>query len=303
MRCVTTPSYTIKVNGKGYGYFQGERGLRQGDPMSLLLFVLVMDYLTRGLSKMSELLDFHFHPMCKAYKLTHLIFADDLMLFCKEKVASINRMMEVLNHFSAVSGLLANLDKSNIFLAEMDEDHKQEILNCTGFSLGSLPIRNLGLPLFSKKWSIVECHALVDKITQCVVKRIDRICRDYLWGNSIGERKVATKNDENMSQWYNRGVYQLNASGLYSVSSSYIALKGNMTRLREAELIWNDVMLPRSLQWIKNRHWRQFRKEVAATIIGALIYYTWQARNWKHLRKITRGSDQSGLEQLDALSL
>ncbi|OIT39187.1 putative ribonuclease h protein, partial [Nicotiana attenuata] len=121
------------------------------------------------------------------------------------------------------------LDKSNIFWAGMDKEYKQEILNCTGFSLGSLPIRYLGLPLSSKKWSKVECHALVDKITkrvrngysklllyagriqiinvvlfsiynfwgavfilpQSVVKSIDRICRDYLWGNSIGQRKVS----------------------------------------------------------------------------------------------------------------
>lgn len=32
MICVTTTSYTIKVNGEGYSFFQGRRGLRQGDP-------------------------------------------------------------------------------------------------------------------------------------------------------------------------------------------------------------------------------------------------------------------------------
>lgn len=84
MRCVTSTKFTVKVNGEGHGYFQGRRGLRQGDPMSPLLFVLVMEYLTRLLGKMSEVHDFKFHPMCKASKLTHLIFADDLMIFCKE---------------------------------------------------------------------------------------------------------------------------------------------------------------------------------------------------------------------------
>lgn len=133
MCCVTTPSYAVKVNEKGSGYFQGQRGLRQGAPMSPLLFVLVMDYLTRGLGKMSELPDFHFHPMCKATKLAYLIFGDDLMLFCKGDVASINRMMEVLNHLSAISGFLDNLDKSNIFLAGIGEECKQEILNCISF--------------------------------------------------------------------------------------------------------------------------------------------------------------------------
>ncbi|WMV37496.1 hypothetical protein MTR67_030881, partial [Solanum verrucosum] len=38
-----------------------------------------------------ELPDFLFHPMCKKVKLTHLIFADDLMIFCKWDVKSDNQ--------------------------------------------------------------------------------------------------------------------------------------------------------------------------------------------------------------------
>lgn len=61
---------------EGYGYFKGRRGFRQGDPMSTLLFVLVIEYLSRTLSKMSDLPDFKFHPMYKSTKLTNLIFAE-----------------------------------------------------------------------------------------------------------------------------------------------------------------------------------------------------------------------------------
>ncbi|XP_060210228.1 uncharacterized protein LOC132637097 [Lycium barbarum] len=36
-----------------------------------------------------------------------------------------------------------------------------------------------------------------------------------------------------------------------------------------------------TIRWIKRRRWKQFQKEIVTTIWGALIYYTWQARNWK----------------------
>lgn len=58
MLCITTTKFTIKVNGRGYGYFKGERGLRQGDSTSPLLVVLVTEYLTRVIGGMSELGDF-----------------------------------------------------------------------------------------------------------------------------------------------------------------------------------------------------------------------------------------------------
>lgn len=45
--CVTTPSYSIAFNGELIGYFQGKKGIRQGDPMSSHLFVLVMDFFSK----------------------------------------------------------------------------------------------------------------------------------------------------------------------------------------------------------------------------------------------------------------
>ncbi|KAH0702587.1 hypothetical protein KY285_016865 [Solanum tuberosum] len=228
MICVTCPKYSVMVNGIGYGYFEGKRGLRQGDPMSPLLFVLGMEYLSRVLKVMSASPNFKFHPMCKNLKLTHLVFADDLMIFCSGKEQSVRRVMEALDHFTRVTGMIENMDKSNMFIAGTDEQTNALLLSITGFTVGTFPIRYLGLSLSSKKWSKLECQQLSAKIThrikngyakmlsyagrlkiiiavlfsihsfwgavfvllQSVLKEVDRLCREYLWGNYQDKRSI-----------------------------------------------------------------------------------------------------------------
>lgn len=79
--------------------------------------------------------------MCRRMKLTHLIFADDLVVFCKGDVSSVQRVMEALRHFSSVTRLVANEEKSNIFLVAIADGVQPETLDITGLSMGSLPIR------------------------------------------------------------------------------------------------------------------------------------------------------------------
>lgn len=81
---------------------------------------------------MSDLPDFKFHPMCKSLRLTHLVFADDLVIFCKGDLKSVNRVMEALNNFSLASGLVASMEKSSIFLAGVDDVTKNALLKKQG---------------------------------------------------------------------------------------------------------------------------------------------------------------------------
>lgn len=69
-----------------------------------------------------------------------------------------------------MAGLVVNFDKSNIFLLGVDESVEEELLGRTSFTAGTFPIRFWGLPLSFSKWSKVECHQLVDKITCRIIK-------------------------------------------------------------------------------------------------------------------------------------
>lgn len=76
MECVYTPTFSLMINGELHGYFALERGMRQDDPLSPLLFVICMEYLARILRKMSEIEQYHVHLRCISLKHTHLSFDD-----------------------------------------------------------------------------------------------------------------------------------------------------------------------------------------------------------------------------------
>nr|GFA31733.1 RNA-directed DNA polymerase, eukaryota, reverse transcriptase zinc-binding domain protein [Tanacetum cinerariifolium]GFA31760.1 RNA-directed DNA polymerase, eukaryota, reverse transcriptase zinc-binding domain protein [Tanacetum cinerariifolium] len=90
MNCVTTSTYYICINGERHGYFKGGRGLRQGDPMSPYLFTLVMEVFSLILQqKIRDDQSFKYHLGCKGLKITHLSFADDLLVLCHGDVNSV----------------------------------------------------------------------------------------------------------------------------------------------------------------------------------------------------------------------
>uniref|UniRef100_A0A803P4G4 Reverse transcriptase domain-containing protein n=1 Tax=Cannabis sativa TaxID=3483 RepID=A0A803P4G4_CANSA len=72
MNCVRNTSYSLLMNGRVQGSFKGEQGLRQGDPISPLLFVLVMEYLSRSIQKATR--DKDFSVIKEIEKLCHGFF-------------------------------------------------------------------------------------------------------------------------------------------------------------------------------------------------------------------------------------
>ena len=120
MSCITSTSYSLLISGHPLEAFHARRVLRQGDPMSSLLFVLGIEYLSRILISASKFESFNYHPRCKSTKLTHLCFANDLMLFCKADARSLRVMTNCIELLSPSSGLTANSSKSAIYIASVN---------------------------------------------------------------------------------------------------------------------------------------------------------------------------------------
>jgi len=79
MSCITSVFFSVHINGQSAGEFPGGRGLKQGDPLSPLLFDISMEYFSQLIHKHSLAKDFRFHPHYKSMQLTHLMFVDDLI--------------------------------------------------------------------------------------------------------------------------------------------------------------------------------------------------------------------------------
>lgn len=162
--CLHSCMISVKINGSLEGFFKANSGLRQGDPISPYLFVICMEVLSSYLRKTERHQLFKFHWKCKGCSISHLMFADDVLLFCNGDADSINLLLSAVNDFGAASGLFINKEKSSAFFANSPDDVISTTLASTGFQRGSLPISYLGLPLFSTKLSARDCSPLTVKI-------------------------------------------------------------------------------------------------------------------------------------------
>ncbi|XP_074289279.1 uncharacterized protein LOC141614432 [Silene latifolia] len=190
MICVRTASYTLVLNGENFGYFKGANGLRQGDPISLLLFTITMEYLSRILTHVTATMPFKFHPLCSHLKLSHLMFADDLLLFSKGDTTSIMILLRAFATFSVATSLQMNSLKSNIYFNGLASSVKSYA--------GRLTLVNSVLTTLYTYWASIFI------LPKGVFRRIDALCGNYLWDGStkyvrsplVSWEKVCAPKDE-----------------------------------------------------------------------------------------------------------
>ena len=163
---VKSPSFSILFNGAPSDPFFPSRGIRQGDPISPFLFVILMEGLsciiksTKDMNVIKGL-----QPLNHSPATTHQQFVDDTMFHNTPSAKEAKGFKAILNLFSQASGMDLNLDKSSICFFNMHVAVQRHLTNILGFKIRSLPSKYLGIPLTDKPWQKIHWEHLLSKLT------------------------------------------------------------------------------------------------------------------------------------------
>lgn len=148
MECLKMVNYYILIkNGEPSEPLNATKGLiRQGDPMSPFLFALAMEYLSRRFNEVKEQKLFKFHPKWSKLGITHLSFADALLLFSRGDLESVKQLQR-FQDFSETSRLQASSGKSVNYFGGVPQNIQALILQHLGYTKGDLSFKYLEKPL------------------------------------------------------------------------------------------------------------------------------------------------------------
>ncbi|XP_045810455.1 uncharacterized protein LOC123904892 [Trifolium pratense] len=229
MTSVTSVRTNVKWNGVRAEYFQPQQGIRQGDPISPYLFVICMDKLSHLITQGVQ--EGEWKPM-RAGKngpfISHLMFADDLLLFVEATSTQMNVVLRILGQFCQLSGQQVSHEKTSImFSKNVGHQVREELLLLSGFNVTPSLGKYLGVPLVGRAprrsdynylldqvksklsaWkakqlsfagrvtllkSVIEAIPIYPMMTTPIPKaclnEIQKIQRAFIWGDEDGSRK------------------------------------------------------------------------------------------------------------------
>lgn len=228
---LTTASSRVLVNGEESTYFKHKKGLRQGDPLSPMLFDLAADVFQRFIEVLNGSVSASLSNRLDKAVIAHQ-YADDTALISCTDVNTVVTLKTMMRLFTSVSGLEINYNKSTWIPINVDDRFTPIISQLLGCSISAFPISYLGLPLTINKPTRALYMPLIEKIEsrlegwkgklisragrlqlmnsvlssipiyfmasfllpKWVVDRIDKIRRDFLWRQSEDRRGISLLN-------------------------------------------------------------------------------------------------------------
>eukprot|EP00253_Pinus_taeda_P005533 PITA_05533 len=162
---ISTPIFSILVNGSPTRTFNASRGIRQGDPISPFLFILAAEGLRRIIKREIRKKKIRgLKPWGNNLAITRQQFVDDIMLFGEVSIREVRAIKEVLDIFMEASGMEINKEKSCTFIFNTPEAIKAHLTKTLGFRQGDLPTKYLGNQLDIHPTRMKNWQEVIDKI-------------------------------------------------------------------------------------------------------------------------------------------
>ncbi|CAA6675316.1 unnamed protein product [Spirodela intermedia] len=201
--------FSLLVNGSSTPFFTATRGLRQGDPLSPTLFILVEEVLSR--SSPSDQSRTYPTILLEEGLPDHLtlLFADDAILFLNGCETSIRGLMSIISRYERAAGQLVNASKS-----------------LTGFSRGHLPFDYLGCPIFLGRRRIHYFDALVGKLRKKLAGwKLQLLSPGGRIQHGLPSDLLPAITMTEMSFTEDQPIWTLTVDGSFSCSSSWSTLE------------------------------------------------------------------------------
>ncbi|XP_020266263.1 uncharacterized protein LOC109841729 [Asparagus officinalis] len=277
--CLSTPSFSVLLNGSSTGFFQSNRGIRQGDPLSPYIFVLVMEFWSISMELATISGKIQNIKKNQNLQVSHILFADDMLVFCRANRKSFEGINNLLESLTLNTGLGINKSKSKIFFSKGCRN-KDILSSVIGISSGSLPVKYLGLPLSFNYPNAKDFLPLIDKVR----KKIEGWMTYSL---SFAGRIELIKSVlfSTIAYWY--FVYKLPNSTVRSLESIFANFlwKGKLHAIN-----WKDICRPKQEGGFGLRKLNDLCHAAALKLIWRLLFTSTLWSNWMRARYVRGGN-------------
>lgn len=293
IECLTTARFSILLNGSPYGYFAAERGLRQGDPLSPVLFTIFSDILSRLLARAEDEGKLSGIKIARTSpKITHLMYADDVVIYGKATEHEAAAIHELLLQYTTWTGKELNWDKSSIhFRPNTCGQHRNRICALLGINECSQTGKYLGHSFCKFSSQRLEFQGLVEKLKsklcswkrrslsmagrttliksilqalpsytmqtfllpKCITTTMDRIMKNFFWGFNLEEHhRLHLQSWRHICRPKDHG-----GVGIRRIRDLNMAMKLNWTISTTPSKLWVQLIRSRYLRGRRNLDFEQ----------------------------------------------
>lgn len=145
-------------------FFKCKRGVRQGDPLSPLLFVLAVELLQAIINRAADL-NLLAKPLPQPGEDFPIVqYADDTLLLLQADARQLIFLKAMLHSFAQSTGLHVNYRKSQMYPINVDPGKMTILASTFECDIGTLPFTYLGLPMGTTKPRIEDITPLMDRV-------------------------------------------------------------------------------------------------------------------------------------------